>query len=63
MPNVNKILEMYGISPFSLGIIRETDTSKMLSGQPDLILPEIQSTDVTKKLVNSEGVIFVNATK
>lgn len=63
MPNVNKILEMYGISPFSLGIIRETGTSKMLSGQPDLILPEIQSTDVTKKLVNSEGVIFVNATK
>ena len=63
MPNVNKILEMYGISPFSLGIIRETDTSKMLSGQPDLILPAIQSTDVTKKLVNSEGVIFVNATK
>ena len=63
MPNVNKILEMYGIRPFILGIIRETDTSKMLSGQPDLILPEIQSTDVTKKLVNSEGVIFVNATK
>ena len=26
-------------------------------------MPEIQSTDVTKKLVNSEGVIFVNATK
>ena len=63
MPNINKILGMYGINPFSLGIIREADTSKMLSQQPDLILPEIQSTDVTKKLVNSEGVIFVNATK
>ena len=63
MPNINKILGMYGLNPFSLGIIREADTSKMLSQQPDLILPEIQSTDVTKKLVNSEGVIFVNATK
>ena len=63
MPNINKILGMYGINPFSLGIIREADTSKMLSQQPDLILPEIQSTDVTKKLVNSEGGIFVNATK
>lgn len=63
MPNVNKILGMYGISPFEVGIIREGDTSKMLSGSPDLILPEIQSTEVTKKLENSEGVIFINATK
>lgn len=63
MPNVNKILEMYGVSPFEVGIIREGDTSKMLSGSPDLILPEIQSTEITKKLENSEGVIFVNATK
>ena len=63
MPNVNKILEMYGVSPFEVGIIREGDTSKMLSNSPDLILPEIQSTEVTKKLENSEGVIFINATK
>ena len=62
-PNVNKILEMYGIEPFQVGIIRETDTSKMLSGSPDLILPEIQSSAITEKLQNSEGVIFINATK
>lgn len=62
-PNVNKILAMYGINPFSLGIIREADSDRMLSNQPDLILPNIQSTDVTKKLVNSEGVIFIDATK
>ena len=63
MPNVNKILEMYGISPFEVGIIREGDKGKMLSGSPDLILPDIQSTEVTKKLESSEGVIFINATK
>ena len=62
-PNVNKILAMYGINPFSLGIIREADSDRMLSNQPDLILPNIQSTDVTKKLVNAEGVIFIDATK
>ena len=62
-PNVNKILAMYGINPFSLGIIREADSNRMLSNQPDLILPNIQSTDVTKKLVNAEGVIFIDATK
>ncbi len=62
-PNVNKILAIYGINPFSLGIIREADSDRMLSNQPDLILPNIQSTDVTKKLVNAEGVIFIDATK
>lgn len=63
MPNVNKVLEMYGVSPFGVGIIREGDTSKMISGSPDLILPDVQSAEVTKKLENSEGVIFVNATR
>lgn len=63
MPNANKILEMYGIKPFEAGIIRETDSSKMLSESPDLILPEIQTSKVTEKIQNSEGVIFINATK
>lgn len=61
--NVNKILEMYGIKPFEVGIIRETETSKMASDSPDLIMPEIQYADVTNKLQDSEGIIFVNATK
>ena len=62
-PNVNKILALYGINPFEVGTIRETDTSKMVSGAPDLIMPEIQYSDVTTKLYGSEGVIFINATK
>ena len=62
-PNVNKILAMYGIKPFEVGIIRETDSSKMVSDSPDLIMPEIQYADVTSKLYDSEGVIFINATK
>ena len=61
--NVNKILAMYGIKPFEVGIIRETDSSKMVTGSPDLIMPEIQYADATNKLYNSEGVIFINATK
>ena len=62
-PNVNSILAMYGIEPFSTGIIRETDTNRMLTGSPDLIIPELQYTDVTKDLYNTTGPIFVNATK
>jgi len=61
--NVNKILQMYGINPFSVGLIRETTSSKMVANSPDLIMPEIQHSDVTNKLYNSEGVIFINATK
>lgn len=61
--NVNKILAMYGIKPFVVGIIRETDSSKMVSDSPDLIMPEIQYADVTSKLYDSEGVIFINSTK
>ena len=61
--NVNKILAIYGINPFEVGIIRETDSSKMVSNSPDLIMPEIQHADVTNKLYDSEGVIFINATK
>lgn len=61
--NVNKILAMYGINPFEVGIIRETDLSKMVSNSPDLIMPEIQYADVTSKLYDSEGVLFINATK
>lgn len=63
LTNVNKILSNYGVNPFEVGIIRETDNSKMVSGSPDLIIPEIQYSEMTSKLSNSEGVIFINATK
>lgn len=63
LPNVNKVLSLYGINPFEVGIIRETDSSKMLSGSPDIIIPEVSHADVTKSIYNTTGPIFVNATK
>ena len=63
LPNVNSILAMYAIDPFDVGIIRETDTSRMLSDSPDLIIPELQYTEVTKELYYTTGPIFINATK
>ena len=63
MPNVNQVLATYGIKPFEVGIIRETDASKMVTNSPDLIIPDIQNTTVTKDFYNSTGVIFINATK
>lgn len=63
MPNVNKILATYSVKPFEVGIIRETDNSKMVTNSPDLILPDIEYATVTKDLYNTTGVIFINATK
>ena len=63
LPNVNKILDTYGIKPFEVGIIRETDTSKMVSESPDLIMPEIQYSTITEDIYNTTGIILVNATK
>ena len=63
LPNVNKILATYGVKPFEVGIIRETDTSKMVSESPDLIMPEIQNSTITEDLYNTTGAVFVRATK
>lgn len=62
LPNVNKILALYGVNPFQVGIIRETDSSKMVSGSPDLILPSLEYSSITEDLYNN-GVIFKYATK
>ena len=62
-PNANRILEIYGIDPFDVGVVRETDSDKMVANMPDFILPDIQSSDVTEKIQNLEGVILLDATK
>lgn len=61
--NVNSILALYGVNPFELGVIRETDSSKMGIESPNLIKPDLNSSTVTKDLYNSTGVILPNATK
>lgn len=63
LPNVNSILEIYGIKPFESGVIRETDSSKMAMNSPDFIIPDIKYSTITKDLYNTTGAIFVNATK
>lgn len=63
LPNVNKVLAEYGVNPFDVGIIRETDSSKMASNQPDIIIPTIEYSKITKDIYNTTGVLFINATK
>ena len=62
-PNINSILELYGVKPFEVGVILETDLSRMASGAPYAILPNIEYSNMTKTLYNTDGVLLVNATK
>ena len=62
LPNVNEVLALYGVQPFEVGIIRETDSSRMVSGSPDLIIPNLGYSSITEDLY-SDGIIFANATK
>ena len=62
-PNINSILEMYGVKPFEVGRIVETDTNKMVAGAPNIIFPTIEYSTITKTLYNTDGALLVNATK
>ena len=64
LPNINKILAYYGINRFEKGLVYETNSSNIVQGiYPNFFKPEVQNTDVTSKIYNRLGVIFLDATK
>ena len=60
LQNVNKILALYGINPFEVGYIYETDNKRTALGYASCIVEDLGSTDVDKKLTNA---VLLNATK
>ena len=60
LPNVNKILALYGVNPFSAGYVYETDNSRTALGYASCIVEYLGSTDIAKKLTD---VVMLNATK
>ena len=62
LPNVNEVLALYGVNPFQVGVIRETDSSRMVAGSPNLIIPNLGASKITEDLY-SNGIILVNATR
>lgn len=63
LPNVQKVLDVYGVKPFEVGIVMETDSSKMILNSPEMIIPEIQYSDITEKISSSLGVMLIDATR
>lgn len=60
LPNVNKILALYGINPFEVGYIYEKDSSRTALGYASCIVEDLGTTDVAKKLANA---VLLSATK
>lgn len=60
LPNVNKILALYGVNPFSAGYVYETDNSRTALGYASCIVEDLGSTGIAKKLTD---VVMLNATK
>lgn len=49
-PNIKSILDIYGVTLRQDGFIMEQDKSKMIMGTPDLVIPEIQYSELTEGL-------------
>lgn len=58
--NVNKILSLYGIS-FSNGIVCEQNSSNMIMGSPDLIIPELSYNDIVKDIYTDGYLVMFDA--
>lgn len=63
LPNVQKVLDLYGINKFDTGIIKETDTSKIVLNTPEIIKPNLEYSKITENLENAGGLVFIDATK
>ena len=60
LTNVNKILALYGINPFEVGYIYETDESRTLLGYASCIAEDLGMTKIDSKL---KKVILLNSTR
>lgn len=60
LTNVNKILALYGINPFDVGYVYETDANRVVLGYSSCILEDLGNTKIDKNL---NKVILLNATK
>ena len=61
-PNVNRVLDEYGIR-FSDSVVCESDSSYMLAGQPDCIMPILNYNDIVKDLYTDGKIVMTDAGK
>ena len=60
--NINKILKQFGIS-FSKGIVCESSKDNIVSGNPDLIIPQLTYNSIVKDIYTDGKIIMTDAGK
>lgn len=63
LPNIQKILDLYGVNKFEKGIIKETDSSKIVLNSPEIIKPDLGYSKITEDLEKVGGLVLIDATK
>lgn len=62
-PNIQKILDLYGVT-LAEGIVKETDSDKLVSGSTNFVIPNINSSNkITEEISKSGMVILLNPGK
>lgn len=62
LPNVQKVLDLYGIS-VDKGIIVETASSNMLISNPYLVIPKVETNTITKNVYDGIGIVLPSSGK
>lgn len=63
LTNVNKVLAEYGVDPFEAGFVYETNAANTVLDYAICFKPEVQDTEITSKVYNGLGSIFLRANK
>lgn len=63
IPNIQSVLDLYGVTINQEGLIIEQDTSKMVMQTPDAILPNIEYSEITKELTSEGKVMLLDSSK
>ena len=60
-PNITKILNLYGVEFDQKGVLLEQDSNKMIIQNSSFILPELQSSNITKDLSTDGKIALFNS--
>ncbi len=60
LKNVNKILALYGVDPFEVGYIYETDTEKTILGYAGCMVEDLGNSEIDRNLSKA---VLINSTK
>ena len=61
-PNTTKLLSQFGIN-FSYGVVCEESTDNMISGYPDLIIPNLNYNEIVKDIYTDGKIVMADAGK